>query len=395
MSGRRSCALTSAPRLLLVGSGLTGGGAEARFCRLAQHLFEGTADVAVLLDGGREMLRAAQNYTALGYAGRASYAGILARLRRAVRQTPYDVILAFGLYPNTLAWLAVRGMRSPPALVLTEITCPFTEGRFFGRMRRAVVHAVRRATYPGADLCAANSDDGVAEVVRHYGVAPARIRRLPNLVEQDALQERAAAEPPLQGADETPSFLGLTRLVKMKRIDTLIEAAAGLPKSLPWRIDIVGDGPERAALEELAARRALADRTYFHGWQKNPYPTMSRATATVLASEYEGFSNTVLESFALGAPVITSFCSTDAHRLSDKGAALGFPVGDHEALRQHLLHALTDPSLRARLRQNGRLEAERHGAARAIQEYEALVRDAATRTADRRGVARMAACVAS
>jgi glycosyltransferase involved in cell wall biosynthesis len=114
---------------------------------------------------------------------------------------------------------------------------------------------------------------------------------------------------------------------------------------------------------------------------------MSRATATVVTSEYEGFSNTALESFVLGVPVITSFCCTDAHLLSEQGAALGFPVGDHAALRRQMLQTLSDADLCARLRENGRVEAERHSSARAVQAYETLVRDAVARAGElgRRG----------
>jgi len=370
------------PRLLMVGSALGGGGSETRFRLLAQHIFAGTADVAVLRGRGAELLRASQTFYSLGWAGARSYSGVLLRLRRAVRSKPYDAVLSFGLYPNTLAWASVRALRRRPALILTEITRPDTESRLASRTRHLLTHIVRRLTYPGADLCAANSEDGVTEVVRHYGIDRGRIRRLPNLVEPDQLVKLAAEPfadttglPPL-GGTVTPSICVVSRLDPMKRIDTLLAAAVGLPSELDWRVDIVGDGPQRATLVALARELGIAGRVHFHGWRKNPYPAMRHAVATVLASTYEGFSNTVLDSMALGTPVITSYCSTDARIMHEKGATLGFAVGDHLTLRRHLQRVLTDTTLREALSEQGQRYARGHTVSQAVPEYEVLVRDA-------------------
>lgn len=369
------------PRLLIVGSALGGGGSETRVRLLAEHMFSGKADVAVLIGNGADALGAEQTVHALGWAGPSSYPGVLRRLRRAITSKRYAAVLSFGLYPNTLAWASVCGLRRRPALIMTEITRPYSESRLASPPRRLLTHVVRRLTYPGADLCAANSEDGVSEIILHYGVDRGRIRRLPNLLEPDRLAELAAetyADAPdwSNGGSVVPSICVVSRLVSMKRIDTLLAAAGGLPSGLDWRIDIIGDGPERAALCALAERLGISNRVHIHGWQRNPYPAMGRATVTVLASTYEGFSNTVLESMALGTPVITSFCSSDARRMHDEGAALGFPVGDHLALRQHLQRVLTDAHLRAELDERGRRHARRHTLSQAVPEYEALVRDA-------------------
>ncbi len=370
-----------APKVLLVGSAISGGGAETRLRLIAQHLFGGTADVAVLKSTD-SALGPGQRLHPLGWAGSRSYPGILRRLRRAVRSHPYDAVLAFGLYPNTLAWAAVKGMRCRPALILTEITRPDAEARFAGGVRRAMGHVMRRVSYPGADLCAANSEDGVAEVVRCYSVDPRRIRRLPNLIEPDRIARLSAEDADgADAADPTPSICAVARLVPLKRIDTLLDAAALLPAGLAWRVDILGDGPERRALEALAPRLGIGSRVRFHGWTRNPYPAMRRALVTVLTSSYEGFSNTVLESMALGTPVITSFCSSDARQMVETGAALGFPIGDHRTLALQLTRVLREPNLRRDLSGRARAYAERHTLPSALREYEALVRDAVARMA--------------
>jgi glycosyltransferase involved in cell wall biosynthesis len=257
---------------------------------------------------------------------------------------------------------------------MTEITRPDTESRLAGAFRHAITHMVRRITYPEADLAAANSADGVMEVVRHYHVDQKCIRRLPNLVEPARLAELAACNSTRD--DEIPSICVVSRLDPLKRIDTLLEAAAGLPPDQAWRIQVLGDGPAHETLSSLAARLGISDRVTFHGWVKNPYPAISHAAVTVLTSAYEGFSNTVLEAMALRTPVITSLCSTDAFDMCQQGAALGFPVGDHIALRAHLKSILSDQTLRQKLTAAAWHYAQSHTIPQAIPEYEALVRDA-------------------
>jgi glycosyltransferase involved in cell wall biosynthesis len=103
-------------------------------------------------------------------------------------------------------------------------------------------------------------------------------------------------------------FLHLTaagRLAPEKGFDLLIEAVA-LSGLKHLRVTVLGEGPLRGALEELARTRSVADQFRFAGFQKNPYPFMARADAFVLCSRYEGFPNVVLEALACGTHVIAT-----------------------------------------------------------------------------------------
>lgn len=364
------------PKLLLVGSALSGGGAETRLRLLAQHMFGGTADVAVFTDTGAHALNAPQRIYPLGWAGRNSYLRVVLNLRKALKTGGYDAAISMGLHQNATLWTAAQWLRERPALIMTETTRPDTNGRLdTDTLTYWVRRQFYRQTYPAADLVAANSIDGVAEVVSCYGVDEARIRRIPNVIERDRLLRLSRENNAPVAAGAPPSFCMVTRLDQMKKVETLLEAAAGV-HDLPWRIDIVGDGPHRGALEALAVKLGIAERVWFRGWQKNPYPLMAQARATVLCSTYEGFSNTVLESMALGIPVVTSICSSDAEDMTRRGAALGFPVGDHIALRAHFVRLLADEACRAELNAISARYIEQHTVPYSIPQYEELVRDA-------------------
>jgi glycosyltransferase involved in cell wall biosynthesis len=202
---------------------------------------------------------------------------------------------------------------------------------------------------------------------------------VPNLVDPGHLEQLAEEGEPVQATDGIASICVAARLDRLKRVDTLLKAAAGLQWELPWRIDVLGDGNQRAELEALSRTLGIADRVFFRGWMNNPYPIMSRATVSVLCSEYEGFSNSVIEAMVLRTPVITSLCTTDARDMCERGAALGFPVGDHLGLRAELMRVLEDETLRARLKTKAWAYVQRHTIHCAIKEYEKLVFDAIER----------------
>ncbi len=96
-------------------------------------------------------------------------------------------------------------------------------------------------------------------------------------------------------------FVG--RLSEEKRVSLILEAVAA---SDGWRIKIIGNGPERTALEEYARQAGLADRVEFLGWQSNPWEHAQGVDALVMASEYEAFPLAAIEAMACGLPVFST-----------------------------------------------------------------------------------------
>jgi glycosyltransferase involved in cell wall biosynthesis len=90
------------------------------------------------------------------------------------------------------------------------------------------------------------------------------------------------------------------RLHKIKRYDILIRAVAQCGKKMI--LVLVGDGPERAALEKLAAD--LGVRARFVGEQENPYPYYHLFNCFSLSSQTEGLSIALLEALAFGLPIV-------------------------------------------------------------------------------------------
>jgi glycosyltransferase involved in cell wall biosynthesis len=107
------------------------------------------------------------------------------------------------------------------------------------------------------------------------------------------------------------------------------------------RLVILGDGPERATIEDSVRRHALEESVALPGFVENPYAAMSRAAVLALSSETEGLPTVLIESLALGTPVVSTDCPSGPREILQNGR-LGalVPVGDVQAFSSALLVAL-------------------------------------------------------
>ncbi len=100
-------------------------------------------------------------------------------------------------------------------------------------------------------------------------------------------------------------FIAAGRLTQEKGLDLLIQAIA-LTAQKRLKVTILGEGPLRKPLEELARLKGVEQQICFAGFQKNPYAFMGRADALVLCSHHDAFPNVVLEALACGTSVIAT-----------------------------------------------------------------------------------------
>jgi len=216
----------------------------------------------------------------------------------------------------------------------------------------------------------ANSIDGLVEACMLARVPIERGRRVPNVMDREALEVRAREA--VTAPTGRPYFVCVSRLDRMKRLDTVVEAWRQIRNKTDACLVVVGDGEVRRELEEQVASSGLEDRVFLVGSSANPMPLLARANGFILASEYEGFSNSVLEAMCLDVPVITSHCSSDAIQMCNQGAALGFDVGAPDQLAERVLGLLESESRAAELVANARAYRAPHLVPHAIRAYEQL-----------------------
>jgi glycosyltransferase involved in cell wall biosynthesis len=137
------------------------------------------------------------------------------------------------------------------------------------------------------------------------------------------------------------------------------------------RLVILGEGPQRGLLEELASRLGITAQLSMPGFNDNPYACMSRADVFVLSSAYEGFPNVLVEALACGAKVVSTDCRSGPAEILDGGRFGGLvPVGDARSLAYAIRAALDDTSFRA---QSALARASEFSVERAVTAYMQLL----------------------
>jgi len=142
-----------------------------------------------------------------------------------------------------------------------------------------------------------------------------------------------------------PNVVYVGRLEVYKKVDVMLRAMARLADRFPdAEITIIGRGKAREQLEFLAGQLGLAERTHFAGFVSNEERDrlLSEARVCVCPSEKEGWGLTVIESNAVGTPVV----ATDADGLRDsvRDGATGYLVadGDVEGFAERIGELLSD-----------------------------------------------------
>ncbi len=283
-------------------------------------------------------------------------------LRRMRRSFEFDLIHAHNAVP---AGDAVRRLHTRVPLVVSvhggDVLHTAPRGE-------AGAQAVRR-TFEATATVLANSR-GIAELASSYGASDVRVVHLGADLPARAASAIGTAladgpTPAEPGASPTaaeraerrraaPSLVTVGHLVARKRHADVLRALAVLAKRHPTlRYAIVGDGPERVALEGLAARLEVAERVDFYGQlaHEQALERVRACTLFAMPSTEEAFGVAYIEAMAGGIPAIG--CRGEPGPEEIAAAGDGFvlvPPGDIERLTQRIDELLSDPQ---RLREAG------------------------------------------
>lgn len=133
------------------------------------------------------------------------------------------------------------------------------------------------------------------------------------------------------------------RLAPKKGVDLLLEALASMAGEIEWELTILGDGPDRAMLEQLCRRLNLQDHVLFAG--AVPYDEVmswyERCHLLVLASNTEGWPKVIVEAMCHGVVGIGTGQGLMPWMLDGRGATV--PVGDSRALASAIAEIASDP----------------------------------------------------
>ena len=181
------------------------------------------------------------------------------------------------------------------------------------------------------------------------GWPAARAHYVPNFA-QDFAGVAPAALPAPSGAAK---LFALGRLHPNKAFDVLLRALALLPGA---HLSLAGEGPERAALERLAAELGIAGRVAFLGWRQDTGALLAGCDVFVCPSRHEPLGNVVLEAWSAARPVIAAAAQGPVELIADGETGLLVPKEDPAALAAAIAGLLADPARAAGLAAAGRAE---------------------------------------
>jgi len=192
--------------------------------------------------------------------------------------------------------------------------------------------------------------DGEIEVIRNFVNCELYVRN-PALVAQMRPQ---FAEP------YEKLFVHLSNFRPVKRVLDVVEVFARVSQSIPARLMLIGDGPDRSAAEHLALRHNVQDRIHFLGKQDDVHELLPLADLMLMPSQMESFGLAALEAMACGVPAIATRVGGVPELIDDGVNGLLFPTGDVDAMAKAAVSLLNDSTRLEAMSQAARETAEQN-----------------------------------
>jgi L-malate glycosyltransferase len=357
--------------------GLPIGGAEILISRIVQRLSPRYEFVVACLDEVGELgeMLAAEGIRVVHLGRRPGFDWrCVQNLSRHCREASVQLIHAHQCTPFAYA-LATRIIGRRPPILLTE------HGRFYPdhpSLKRKCFHCLLTGAN---DRFVAVGRSVRQALVDNEGLPSARLEVVYNGVNMESSPSdpcsRASVRAEFGVSDRECLVLQVARLDAIKDHRTALRALALATQCEPhMRLFIVGDGPERATIQQEIVNHSLSDRVAMLGPRRDVPRLLAAADVFLLTSVSEGIPVTILEAMAAGVPVVATNVGGVPELLNDGVTGLLAPAGDAASLADALLRLAGDPVLRGQFAERARRHAESEfSESRMIQRYDSIFQE--------------------
>ena len=252
-------------------------------------------------------------------------------LARLVRDLRGDIVHTHLVHADVYGGLAAK-LRGTTLVSTKHNDDPFRSGSF---------RFVERGLALLADRVVAISESLRRFTVERVGVPARKVETIHYGL--DAPPAAWGSNPP----DDVPAgariVLSVSRLTQQKGIDTAVRALATLPDDTV--LVVLGEGPERAALQSLARELAVEQRLFLPGRVPDVAAWLRRASVYTQPARWEGFGLAVLEAMVCSLPVVATNVSSLPELVADGDTGVLVSPDDPAALARGIERALAEPRL--------------------------------------------------
>lgn len=282
------------------------------------------------------------------------------QLRELFTERKFDVVHTHNTYPHLYATVAAR-LAGVPIVLQTRHGQRAGHGLKSRLLYRAATHL--------ADRVVAVSDDAASLCLNVDRLPAAKVQRIWNGIDAEQFSWQQPAS--------TPHAISVARLSAEKDFPTLLRAAAIVREAVPeFRLTIVGDGAERASLENLTKSLGLAGTVCFAGEQANVPRFLAESAFFVTSTLTEGISLTLLEAMAVGRAIVATAVGGNPEIVDAGKTGLLVPPASPHELADALLAMCRQPQSWEDWGRAGRDRVLTHFTAhRMVADYERLYGD--------------------
>ena len=331
-------------KIALFTASLSVGGAERVIVTLANELYRRGYAVEVVLVRrfGALKKELLDGVRVIDLGSSRTLFSLLPLIRYLYKANP-NVLLATLNHINIIAVFARLLYRKPLSFFIREANTVSKSMNNYSNFMAHIIGALTRITYSFADRVLAPSQGVANDLIKYYKISAKQIFVIPNPIDFDLINTLALEEPTFKVIMDRniPIVIGVGRLTPQKDFTTLIRAFSLVVESIDSHLIILGEGVEREYLLGLAKSLNLEDHVSMPGLVENPFAIMKTSSLYVLSSRWEGLPNTLLQSLALGLPVVATDCPSGPREIL-QGGRFGrlVPVGDIEAMAHAIVFGL-------------------------------------------------------
>lgn len=247
---------------------------------------------------------------------------LLFKYIKLIKNTKPDIVLSYTIKPNVYGGIASGLLKIPYLANVTGLGTAIEAGGILSEISIFLYKiGLRKAS------CVFFQNSSNKELMEKKKAVPQYIRQIPGSGVN--LKEHTIKDFPKE--DENIKFLFIGRLVKIKGIDELFEAAKEIKKQYP-KIEFHAIGDTEEDYKHRMNEIYKANIINFHGEVYNVDEYIEQCHAVILPSYTEGMSNALLEAAASGRPVLASQIPGNIETFDEGISGFGFKVKSHDAL---------------------------------------------------------------